>query len=454
MKGVSALTHETRGLAKDSLLLSVGKAATTLGMITQVSLVVHSLGLRSYGLFALTVSLVAIVDKFFDVDVSKAVITFASRHLSSDPRRTAGVLQFGYLVDLVLGVVGFLVVVAVAPLAGPRLAGSQGSLLFLLYGLTLLASTVDTTSVAVLQVLDRYRLLAGLVIFREATRVMFVAIGVLAFHSLVALVALLVVHDFMTGLIGLAMASRAFSSRSEGIHLRQPALATVKDMRRPMLSMVFQTNLITYGRLIQTQAPTLLLGIFHGPLEVGIFKIGLAGATAVGQVSDPAWNAVMPRLARLWSEGRFEAIRKMIAQGSLIAAIVMTIVGASVIAFRVEVLKLFGGGQATAAASVFALCVVAQVVNGILFWNDSLLYSSGRARLVTTIFLPAVALMLALVVILGRQWGANGAAVALLASGVVGNVALAAAALRVISEAGFSVSPRPRVTAPVSGGGP
>jgi O-antigen/teichoic acid export membrane protein len=267
-------------------------------------------------------------------------------------------------------------------------------------------------------------------------------------------VALLVVHDAITGLIGLALASKAFSSMSEGIHLRQPALATVKDMRRPMLSMVFQTNLITYGRLIQTQAPTLLLGIFHGPLEVGIFKIGLAGATAVGQVSDPAWNAVMPRLARLWSEGRFEAIRKMIAQGSLIAAIVMTIVGASVIAFRVEVLKLFGGGQATAAASVFALCVVAQVVNGILFWNDSLLYSSGRARLVTTIFLPAVALMLALVVILGRQWGANGAAVALLASGVVGNVALAAAALRVISEAGFSVSPRPRVTAPVSGGGP
>ncbi len=430
MKSLSALSHETRGLAKDSLLLGVGKAATTLGMITQVALVAHVLGLRSYGVLALTVSFVAIVSKFFDVDVGKAVITFASRQLS-DLQKAAGVFQFGYLVDFVLGVAGFVVVAAAAPFAGPRLVGPDGSLLFLLYGLTLLASTVDTTSAALLQVLDRYPLLASLVVFREATRVIFVAVGVLVFHSLIALVALLVVHQALTGLMGVALASKAFVARSRGLRLRQPALATVRDVRRPMLSMVFQTNLITYGRLVQAQAPTLLLGIFQGPLEVGIFKIGLAGATAVGQVSDSAWNAVMPRLARLWSEERFGAMRKLIAQGTLISTAIMTLVGAFVIGFREPILRIFGGDQAAAAATVFVLCVVAQVVNGILFWNDSVLYASGRAGLVTKVFLPSVAVMLVLVVVLGREWGANGAAVAVLVTTLLNNCGLTLGALRV-----------------------
>ncbi len=139
----------------------------------------------------------------------------------------------------------------------------------------------------------------------------------------------------------------------------------------------------------------------------------------------------MPRLARLWSEERFGAMRKLIAQGTLISTAIMTLVGAFVIGFREPILRIFGGDQATAAATVFVLCVVAQVVNGILFWNDSVLYASGRAGLVTKVFLPSVAVMLVLVVVLGREWGANGAAVAVLVTALLNNCGLTLGALRV-----------------------
>ena len=425
---------ETRGLGRDSLLLGIGKAATTLGMMAQVALITHVLGLREYGVFALAVSFVALVDRFLDVDVGRTAITFAARYVRRDARTVAGIYQFSYLVDLALGVAGFLLVVATAPFAGPALVGDRGFTLFVLYGLTLLASTVDGSSVSLLQLLDRYRLITWLTILRESARVAAVGIGVALYDDLVAVVALLVVQDAVTAVAGLVLASRAFERHAE-TKLFAPALFATRPLRRPMLGMIFQTNLIGYGRLAQSQMPALLLGILHGPLQVGIFKIGIAGATAIGQLSTPAWNAVMPRLARLWADRRFQAMSQLIRQGSSIAFVVLSVAGLVAVVFRTPLLELFGGADAAAAGGVFVLGVAAQVVNGTVFWNDALLYSAGRAAVVAKVLLPSVAALLLLTVVLGQTWGAEGAAAALLVSTVMTSAGLTLAAVRVLRQA-------------------
>jgi O-antigen/teichoic acid export membrane protein len=428
------LDPETRGLGRDSVLLGIGKAATTLGMMAQVALITHTLGLREYGVFALAVSFVALVDRFLDVDVGRAAITFAARYVRRDVRTTAGIYQFSYLVDLVLGVAGFLVVVAAAPFAGPALVGDRGFTLFVLYALTLLVSTVDGSSVSLLQLLDRYSLITWLTILRESARVAAVGIAVLFYDSLVAVVALLVVQDAVTAVAGLLLASRAFEKHAN-TKLFAPALSAARPLRRPMFGMIFQTNLIGYGRLAQSQLPALLLGILHGPLEVGIFKIGIAGATAIGQLSTPAWNAVMPRLARLWADRRLQAISHLLRQGSSIAFVVLSAAGLIAVVFRTPLLELFGGEDATAAGGVFVLGVAAQIVNGTVFWNDALLYAVGRAAAVTKVVLPSVAVLLLLTLILGHAWGAEGAATALFVSTVMTSAGLTLAAVRVLRQA-------------------
>ena len=426
---------ETRGLAKDTLLLGVGKVATTAGMVTQVALITHVLGLRAYGVFSLTVAFVALVGRFFDVGVGTTAIAFGARYLDGDQRRTAGIYQLSFVVDFALGVGGFAVAAIAAPWAGRWLVGDEGFVLFFLYALTLLASTVDTTSVAVLQQLDRYRTITWLVVFRELTRAGAIVVAVFAFGSLTAVMALLVVQDALTGGLGVLLAARAFR-RQTGLPLFLPALSTVRGIRREMFAMIFQTNLIAYGRLAQAQAPALLLGVLRGPLEVGIFKVGMAGAAAFGQLSTPAWNAVMPRLSRLWAHGRTDAVRQLVVQGSLVALAVMGLAGAVTIAFREPLLELVGGDKATAATLVFTLGVLGQVVNGVFFWNDSLLFASGRAYLVTRIFLPNVTMLVALAVPLANAWGANGVAVSVFMFGVTTNIGLTIAAVSVIRKAG------------------
>jgi O-antigen/teichoic acid export membrane protein len=431
-------------------MLSVGKAATVVGMMAQIALITHILGLTKYGVFALAVSFVALVDRFFDVDVTKAALAFGARFMREEPKRLAGVFQLSYLIDGLLGVVGFTVVAVASPFAGPWLVGDQGTLLFLLYGLTLLASTVDGSSMALLQILDRYPTITGLIAFRETTRVVLVASALFAFRNLVAVMIALVLLDALVGFASACLATRAFRGHFQGHSLLRPQLSETRPIRKDMLGMVFQTNIIGYGRLVDAQAPALIVGAFNGPLEAGIFKLGMAGATAIGQLSDPAWNAVMPRLARLWSDARISDLRRLLRQATAGAAAVMVIVGSVAILLRVPLLHIFGGKGAAAAATVFTLCVIGKVVNGIFFWNDSLLYAAGRARLVRQIYLPSVGVMLVLCLLLARHFGANGAAVAFLASAVAANVGLALAARPVLTS-GETSELRRDTPAPIRG---
>jgi O-antigen/teichoic acid export membrane protein len=446
----SRLSVETRGLAKDTAMLSIGKAATVVGMTTQVALITHVLGLTKYGVFALTVSFVALVDKFFDVDVTKAALAFGARSLRGDPTRLAGVFQLSYLIDGLLGIVGFTVVAIASPFVGPWLVGDQGTLLFLLYGFTLLASTVDGSSQALLQLLDRYSLLTGLVVLREALRVVLVVAALLTFHSLVAVMIALVLQDALVGLTGTYLAVRAFRKRFRANSLLHSQVRGTRPIRRDMLGMVFQTNIIGYGRLTEAQLPALIVGAFAGPLEAGIFKLGMAGAAAIGQVSDPAWNAVMPRLARLWSDARIADVRRLVRQATAVAAAAMLTIGTVAILLRIPILRAFGGAEATAAATVFSLGVIAKVVNGVFFWNDSLLYAAGRARLVRQIYLPSVAVMLVLCIMLAKDFGANGAAVGVLVSAVLANVGFALAAGPVLAS-GETAELRRKTPAPMRG---
>jgi hypothetical protein len=82
------------------------------------------------------IAFVVLVGQFFDVRVGAAVTTFGARRFECSPAAALGVFEFGYLVDFAAGVLGFVVVAALAPLVGPALVGGDGTNLTVLYALT------------------------------------------------------------------------------------------------------------------------------------------------------------------------------------------------------------------------------------------------------------------------------------------------------------------------------
>jgi O-antigen/teichoic acid export membrane protein len=427
------LDPQTRGFARDSFKLAVGSAIVVAGYATQIALITHFLGLGEYGVFAIVVSLVDLVGRLFDFQVGQMTQAFAAETFRSDRRRTAGIAQFSYAIDLGAGVAGFLVVAAVAPIAAPRLLdGEYGAGIFILYALTMLATTTETTSIALLQLCGRFGTILRLTFMREFLRLGFVLAALLATDSLLPVVIALVAMEALMGVMWTAAAGRASSERFSGSSIWRPSLSATKGIRREMAGTVFHTNMISYVKVLASHGPTLLLGIMRTPAEVGAFKIGMAIAAIVGKPADPAWAAVLPRLAKLRAAGRRSEMSALIRQTSIGALVAISALGVAAILFRDPLLRLFGGQEALAAAPVLVLGVVSRVVNGALFWNSPLLYALKRAGTASVVFVGASLAFVPLLVLSIDRWGATGAAAALLLWSVIVNAGLSVAALRAL----------------------
>lgn len=427
---VGRLTDDTRGLLRDSSILGVGSAANALGQVAQIALITHVLGLRQYGVLAITIALVALVGRFLDFQVGETVIAFGSERLGTDFRTLAGIAQFGYVIDFLAGIVAFALVVMLAPFAGD-LAGPAGTQLAVLYALTLLAATVDTTTFALLQLFGRFGTILRLVILREVLRILSLIVVLVFFGTLVSVVLALVFVEVVTGSFAVAAVTVAFRLDS-GQPLWAPALASTQSIRRALFGMTFHTNVIGSVKLAATQGPTLIVGGFAGPLEAGIYKVGTAAAAGVGLFSQPLLSAALPRFARLLREGRTHALQRLVVQSTTLAAGGLGFIALIAGLFRGEILTLVGSEDATSAGTVFVLAVVAQFVGGVTFWNTTLLYAAKLAHVASKLYIAGAVFSLPLVVALAAAAGADGAAFARMIGSIAGNAAQSAVAVRLV----------------------
>ena len=270
------------------------------------------LGLHEYGIFVIVVSTVDLIARLFDFQVGQMTTAFASDSIDSDPHRTIGIAQFSYLLDLGAGIAGFLIITSLAPLAAALFLDGAGWYLFGLYGFTVFATTTETTSIALLQLTGRFGAILRLTLLRELMRVTLVVVALQTTHSIEGvIVGLLIMELTMAALWGVA-ADRAMRARLGGVSLTHRSYSATRGMRREMASMVVHTNVVSYVKVLAAQGPTLLLGAMKTPAEAGLFKIGPSIAAIVGKPADPAWAAVMPRLARLRAAGRTTEMRTLI----------------------------------------------------------------------------------------------------------------------------------------------
>jgi O-antigen/teichoic acid export membrane protein len=449
---------QTRGFARDSSKLAVGSFVTIGSYAAQIALITHFLGLGKYGVFAVVVSVVDVVGRLFDFQVGQMTQAFAAETVRSDPRRTVGIAQFSYLIDVVAGIISFLVVAASAPLiATSVLDGKQGPGIFIIYALTLLATTTQTTSVALLQLAGRFGSIVRLTLVRELLRCGLILAAVLATHSLLGVVIVLVVMESLMAIMWTATAARATSELLGGTSVWHPSLSATKGMRREMAGTVFHTNVISYVKILASQGPTILLGAMRSPAEVGAFKVAMAISAVVGKPADPAWAAVLPRFAKLRAQGGRREMISLIRQTSIVALAGMSLLGIAAILFRNPLLRLFGGAHALTAGPVVILGVLASVINGALFWNSPLLFALKRARGAAAVFVAASLVFVPVLVLSIDRWGATGAAAALLLWNVIVNAGLSVVAIRSLrlvsavslplaNQAGMATEPHPHQT--------
>ncbi len=351
-----------------------------------------------------------------------------------------GVIQFGFVLQAASTAVAMTCVLGVASLLGDRLGVRDGALLAVVYCVVFPLGIISDTGFTTLRILDRFASIAWTGVVVETSRVVLLAFCVVSFGSLMSVVIALVVYEALKALTAGALAARAIGRELQCSFLDASAMRSVSS-KWEIARASAHTNVLSYARLIQNQAPPLIMAAIGTTAQVGLYKVGAAVATMIGKVIEPASTAILPRIARLVEVNDYRRLDGLVRHATVLAGSLLALTYGIRPRFRTDILKALGGDAAVLAGTAVAIMGVAQVVNGTVFWNYPLLMAGRRSGLVALTTMVGALLQIALLPVLFLELGVTGAAIAYCSGVLAANALATACAVRLLS-ARRSGSPR------------
>jgi O-antigen/teichoic acid export membrane protein len=381
--------------------------------------------LAEFGVYATALAAVGFFQILLDLTVEEALTKYGFRYVASE--------DWGRLRRLFRRMLGFKVLggglasvflVLLAPFAD-SLFGEEGVGTALLAAalLPLVQSSENVSATAFLlhsryDVRGLYQAASGGL--RLLAIVLAVPHGVNA--ALVGIVIAQLVSTSAVSIAGLAALRRFPSAPERGLGEDVPLI------RSFLLQSTFATGVIS----MRTTLVPVVLGIVANPVQVGVFRISQTPVSGLAAVSAPARLVLLTDQTREWEGGRHVSVLAGIRKYTVGAGALMVIaVPVFFLAMPWLVESVFGAKYlgAVDAARIGLLAAAIQFAIG---WTKSLPVTIGRPQLrIVTHGLETV-VVIPLVAVLGLEWGATGAAVAVLISTAVfaGAWAIAIARLR------------------------
>jgi O-antigen/teichoic acid export membrane protein len=405
-------------------------ASVVLGILGTV-VATRVLGLEDFGLYATALAAVGFFQVLLDLTVEEPLTKFGFRYVVAEEwgklrRLFVRALQL----KAVGGVLAMLVLAALAPIADP-VFGADGLTAAILVG-SLLPFVQSTENVGATALLlhGRYDLRGAYQAFAMLLRLIAIAIGA-QYGVTETIAAIVVAQAVATGAVSVAglVAFRRFPSA--------PSEPLGAD-RREVVSFVLQSSVGTGVISLRTTLVPLVLGVVAGPTQVGLFRIAQTPQTGLVAASSPARLMLLTDQTRAWEHGREGSVLAGVRTYTLVAAGLMAVAVPLALWAMPWLVELVFGAQYLGAVDAARIVLVAAAIQFALGWSKSLPVTIGRPRLrIVTHGLEAL-VVVPLVALLGAEWGATGAAVAVLVATLVFAAAWAVsiARLRVEVSAG------------------
>ncbi len=267
--------------------------------------------------------------------------------------------------------------------------------------LPLLQSPEGVASAALI-LRERYDIRAWLLASSMGLRMTGLAVGA-HFGVTEAVVGIVVAQAVATALLA-AVALAAFR--------RFPAAAPVRlaEDRRGILRFVFHSSLATGVVSLRGALAPLLLGIVSKPVQVGFFRIAQAPQQGLSSLSAPARLIMLTEQTRDWARGATAVVLAGVRRYASWAALLMAVVVPPAYILMPWLVGTLYGDDYEGASDAARLVLLAGALHFVFGWSKSLPVSIGRPGLRVLAHGVESVVMIPLVVVLGREWGAEGAA--------------------------------------------
>ncbi len=383
-------------------------SSAVLGFVGTI-VALHLFSTRTFGLYALVLAATGFFQSFLDVTVEEALIKFGFRYTTrEDWGRLRRLFTSAIAFKLTGGVLAAGAIAGLAPLAHAILHKSGLSTALYVAALLPIAQCVENVGGVALILRGRYDVRGYFLLTSMALRL--TAIAVAAPHGLTATIAAIVAAQ--------AVATTAVSIAGWLAYRRFPhAPATpLGTERRGILSFVLQSSIASGVTSLTTPLAILVLGRVSTTTEVAWFRASLSPQQGFSALTSPARLILLTEQTRDWERGTRDAVFGGIRRYTIAAALLTVVALPLLLVFTPDIARLLFSKKNLGAVDATRIVIIAGALRMIFGWTKSFPVSIGRPTLRIWTHGVEMLVLIPLAGILGAEWGAAGAAGAVLAS--------------------------------------
>ena len=392
------------------------------------------LGLDDFGVFATALVTVGFFQTLLDLTVEESLTKFGFRYVAGeDWGRLRRLFRQALLLKFAGGLLATVLIVALAPFADELFDADGVGQALLAAALLPLVQASENVGATVLLLHSRYDLRSVYQAGSSALRLVAIVIGVQygVVEALLAIVLAQAISTLVVSVVGV-------------VALRRFPTAPPKELGEDVpeiRAFVAQSSLATGVISLRTTLVPMILGVVSGTIQVGLFRIAQSPQTGFAAVSSPARLVLLTEQTRDGVKGvRARILAGLRAYSRWAGAVMLAAVPVFFVLmpWLIRVVFTEEYEDATTAARIV---LVAAAIHFVLGWTKSLPVTIGRPRLRIVTHGLETLVAIPLVAVLGVEWGATGAAVAVLASTLVFAVAWIFVVARLRAEVRASERP-------------
>lgn len=386
-------------------------AAVACGILGRV-VAARVFGLEQFGVFFTALVAVGFFQVLLDLTAEESLTKYGFRYVAAkDWGRLRRLFRQMLLLKILGGALATIILVALAPFAD-EIFGAEGVEQALLAAALLpLVQSTENVGATALLLHSRYDLRgvyqAGSAGLRLLAIVIAAPLGVT--QTLVAIVVAQAIATAVISVVGV-VALRRFPSG--------PARELGEDVPG-IRSFVVQSSVATGVISARTTLVPLVLGIVAGPTQVGLFGIAQTPQTGLAAASSPARLMMLTEQTRDWEKGERTRVLAGVRSYSKWAGAIMVVAVPVFFLAMPWLVEVVFGSEYGGAVDAARIVLLAAAIHFSIGWTKSLPVTIGRPRLRIVTHGLETLVAIPLVAVLATEWGATGAAVAVLVSTVV-----------------------------------
>lgn len=373
-------------LAKNMSWMFLSQVCVGLFGLVGLIFTARAIGPAAVGILALVDAYVQVMDRLFRLEPWQATIKFGSEALIAEKtQRFRQLVKLSIVADLTGGILAGTVAIVLAPKLAPfiGLPDPTGASYITLVAIGLLLS-LRPTGIGVLRIFDRFDVLAISDMVIAGLRLVGVIVAYVMDLGIWAFLALLLMHQLLTGLVAFVLALAELRKRGLRGFIGQPLRACLKD-NPGYLRFLWNSNINVILRQSTQRLDILIVGALLDVTSVGFYQVGKRIMTNVVRIGGPVRQVLYPEMTKLWAVGDFDKFWRLVRYVSLPVCGVALLVSVPLALKMPELADLLFGPEFRGAAPVMTILMYAAIVYlGGLVLNPALLSMGLDSALVRT----------------------------------------------------------------------